>query len=201
MANFMRLANGNLDEHGDRVAELTSGILQKVRRVPPQAHLIVWAARVHDIGTLDIPDGVLSKTDPLTHSEKMLIESHPTRGAEMLTDYGHPFQVVEIVRHHHERWDGKGYPDRLHGLNIPFGSRVIAVADSFDAMLSDRPYRRAMTILQAARTLREGRGRQWDPAIVDAFLESIQHRLKLAERLLQTDPTQERDVVPVAIGA
>jgi putative nucleotidyltransferase with HDIG domain len=201
MANFMRLGNRAIEAHGDRVAELTAGILSKVRRTPPQAHLIVWAARVHDIGKVGIPDSVLSQTEPLSPSERAQVEAHASIGAEMLADYGHPQQVVEMVRHHHERWDGRGYPSRLHGLEIPFGSRVIAVADSFDSMLNERPYRQAMSVLQAAQVLREGRGREWDPTIVDAFLESIRQRLNLAERLLQTDPTQVRDVLPLAVGA
>jgi HD-GYP domain-containing protein (c-di-GMP phosphodiesterase class II) len=80
---------------------------------------------------------------------------------------------MDIVRHHHERWDGAGYPAGLKGLDIPFGARVIAVADSFDAMTSDRPYRTGMLASQAAQILRDGRGQQWEPAIVDAFLRSL----------------------------
>ena len=81
---------------------------------------------------------------------------------------------MEIVRHHHEGWDGQGYPDRLKGLDIPFGARVIAVADSFDAMSSDRPYRAGMPLAKAAQILRDGRGKQWEPAIIDAFLRQLE---------------------------
>jgi HD-GYP domain-containing protein (c-di-GMP phosphodiesterase class II) len=84
---------------------------------------------------------------------------------------------IEIVLHHHESWDGTGYPHGLKGTAIPFGARVIAVADSFDAMTSDRPYRRGMPIQKAAQLLREGRGQQWDALIVDAFLRSIADQL------------------------
>jgi HD-GYP domain-containing protein (c-di-GMP phosphodiesterase class II) len=80
---------------------------------------------------------------------------------------------VAVVRHHHESWDGTGYPHRLKGTDIPFGARVIAVADTYDAMTSDRPYRKGMSPAQAARILRDGRGVQWDPVVVDAWLRSI----------------------------
>ena len=103
----------------------------------------------------------------------MIMQAHADRGAELLTRYSDFARVVDIVRHHHERWDGAGYPYRLKAKEIPIGARVIAVADSFDAMTSDRPYRRALSADQAASILLQGRGKQWDPAIVDAFLRSI----------------------------
>ena len=100
------------------------------------------------------------------------METHPGRGAELLARYPDFARGVAIVRHHHERWDGQGYPDRRAGIDIPFGARVIAVADSFDAMTSDRPYRPGMPVERAAQILREGRGTQWDAQIVDAFLRT-----------------------------
>jgi HD-GYP domain-containing protein (c-di-GMP phosphodiesterase class II) len=102
------------------------------------------------------------------------MDSHPARGAELLARYSDFARGMDIVRHHHERWDGHGYPDRLKGLDIPFGARVIAVADSFDAMTSDRPYRIGMPTDKAVQILREGCGHQWEPAIVDAFLNYLE---------------------------
>ena len=101
------------------------------------------------------------------------MESHAERGADVLTRYHDFAGGAAIVRHHHESWDGAGYPHKLKGTDIPFGARVIAVADSYDAMTSDRPYRAGMNPGKAASILRDGRGRQWDPTIVDALVRSI----------------------------
>src|SRR5581483_2790892 len=109
----------------------------------PEASLIISAARVHDIGKIGIPDDILKKPGKLTSRERAIIESHAARGADLLVRYPDFARGKAIVRHHHERWDGKGYPDGIRGLEIPLGARVIAVADSYDAMTSDRPYRRA----------------------------------------------------------
>jgi HD-GYP domain-containing protein (c-di-GMP phosphodiesterase class II) len=111
------------------------------------------------------------------------MEEHPVKGAELLKRHRDFARGVALVRHHHESWDGTGYPDGLKGAEIPFGARVIAVADSYDAMTSDRPYRKGMPIARAAGILREGRGRQWDAAVVDAFLRTIADQLEQEEAL------------------
>ncbi len=98
------------------------------------------------------------------------METHSARGAELLQRYPDFVRGVAIVRHHHERWDGQGYPDGKSGYDIPFGARLLAVADSFDAMTSDRPYRKGMSTERACTILREGRGTQWDEQLIDAFL-------------------------------
>jgi putative nucleotidyltransferase with HDIG domain len=159
--------------HSRRVTEYAREILSSMGKVGPEVDLIIWAARVHDIGKVAIPDGVLNKPAALTDEERTVMESHSERGAEFLSRYPQFERGIEIVRHHHERWDGKGYPHKLRGTEIPFGARVIAVADSYDAMTSDRPYRRGMAPARAAAILREGRGTQWEGAIVDAFLRGI----------------------------
>src|SRR5262249_17883824 len=124
-------------------------------------------------GKIGIPDAVLHKNGPLTDEERTLMELHPVHGATLLRRHSDFARGVEIVLHHHERWDGAGYPHRLRGMDIPFGARVVAVADSFDAMTSARPYRRGMSSRQAAEILQAGRGKQWDPAIVDALLRAL----------------------------
>jgi HD-GYP domain-containing protein (c-di-GMP phosphodiesterase class II) len=159
------------------VAELSESILRELGKSGPEANIILWAARVHDIGKIGIPDDVLHKVAPLTLEERALMETHPERGAWLLARYPDFAPGVALVLHHHERWDGHGYPHRLKGEEIPFGARVIAIADSFDAMTSNRPYRRALSLEKAATVLREGRGKEWDPALVDAFLRSIAHRM------------------------
>jgi putative nucleotidyltransferase with HDIG domain len=173
MADTVDMRDPYTGGHSRRVTEYTEAILRAMEKHGPEVELIISAARVHDIGKIAIPDGILNKPGKLTDEERAVMESHAERGAEVLRRYKDFARGVAIVRHHHESWDGGGYPHRLRGTDIPFGARVIAVADSYDAMTSDRPYRKGMTPAQAARILRDGRGIQWDPAIVDAWLRSI----------------------------
>lgn len=174
LADAVDLRDPYTGGHSRRVTELSKHILREMNISGPEVDLILSAARVHDIGKIGIPDRILNKPTQLTPEEKRIMDSHPQRGAELLARYRDFSRGMEIVRHHHERWDGKGYPDGLSGAEIPFGARVIAVADSFDAMTSDRPYRAGMPASEAARILREGRGSQWDAAVVDAFLRWLE---------------------------
>jgi putative nucleotidyltransferase with HDIG domain len=160
--------------HSRRVAELCRAILNELPIYGPEADLIVAAARVHDIGKIALPDQILHKSGPLTPEERAVMQSHALRGAEFLARYHDFKRAVEIVQHHHEFWDGRGYPAGLAGTTIPFGARVIAVADSFDAMVTDRPYRRGLSVEQATQILRNGRGEQWDAEIIDALLRNIE---------------------------
>ena len=173
LADTVDLRDPYTGGHSRRVTAFCAGILRVLECTGPEETLIIAAARVHDIGKIGVPDGVLNKPGPLTPEERVLMETHPVLGADFLKRYRDFVHGVDIVRSHHERWDGQGYPDGLAGLAIPFGARVIAVADSFDAMTSDRPYRRGMPVEAAVRILREGKERQWDARIVDAFLQTI----------------------------
>jgi HD-GYP domain-containing protein (c-di-GMP phosphodiesterase class II) len=155
------------------VTELTRGILEELQVGGPEAALIVLAARIHDIGKIGVPDEVLKKAGPLTPAEWEIMREHPVLGADLLSRYPGFERGVEIVRHHHERWDGGGYPDRLKGTAIPFGARVVAVADAYDAMTGHRPYRPGMAPHVAREILAGGRGVQWDSPIVDAFLRRV----------------------------
>jgi putative nucleotidyltransferase with HDIG domain len=173
LADAVDLRDAYTGGHSRRVTEFTTLILHELGTMGPEVELIRTAARVHDIGKIGIPDHILNKAGQLSVEEKCIMDSHPDRGADLLARYQDFARGRDIVRHHHERWDGEGYPAGLKGLDIPFGARVIAVADSFDAMTSDRPYRAGMPIERAARILHEGRDRQWDATIVDAFLRCL----------------------------
>jgi HD-GYP domain-containing protein (c-di-GMP phosphodiesterase class II) len=173
MADAVDLRDPYTGGHSRRVAEYCANILRQLDLRGPEVDLILAAARVHDIGKIGIPDQILNKPDRLTDEERAIMETHAARGAELLVRYPDFARGAEIVRHHHESLDGSGYPSKLAGYAIPFGARVIAVADSYDAMTSDRPYRRGMQPAKAAQILHEGCGKQWDPAIVEAFLRSI----------------------------
>jgi hypothetical protein len=174
MADAVDLRDPYTGGHSRRVTEFTLGILHEMSVIGPEVDLIRSAARVHDIGKIGIPDQILNKPGRLTDEEKLIMDSHPVRGAELLARYTDFARGMDIVRHHHERWDGQGYPAGLKGLDIPFGARVVAVADSFDAMTSDRPYRAGIPINKAAQIMHEGRGQQWEPVIVDAFLRHLE---------------------------
>jgi HD-GYP domain-containing protein (c-di-GMP phosphodiesterase class II) len=173
MADAVDLRDAYTGGHSRRVTRYTAAILEAMNLRGPEADLITAAARVHDIGKIAIPDRILHKPDRLTEEERAIMESHPRQGADFLARYPDFHRGIAIVLHHHERVDGKGYPSRLEGNDIPFGARVIAVADSYDAMTSDRPYREGMQAAVATRILLEGRGSQWEATIVDAFVEQV----------------------------
>ncbi len=200
MADAVDLRDAYTGGHSRRVTAYSEAILRALNLAGPEVDLVLTSARVHDIGKIGIPDAVLHKPGPLTPEERAVMERHPVDGATLLKRYGDFARGVAIVRHHHERWDGEGYPDGLKGTEIPFGARVIAVADSFDAMTSDRPYRTGMPVARAASILRDGRGTQWDTAIVDAFLSTLAGDAEQAtvQRQRQTDPSGEPVPGPAA---
>lgn len=126
---------------------------------------------LHDVGKIGVPDAILAKPGPLSAEEMRLMQTHPIYGVSMVAPLGRFLgeSAMEVIRHHHERFDGSGYPDRLSGDGIPLAARVFAVVDSFDAMTSDRPYRKALSLEEALDRLKRGAGSQFDPGIVDAF--------------------------------
>jgi len=128
------------------------------------------AALLHDTGKLAVPEHILNKPGRLTPAEFEKMKRHAAIGADILSSIEFPYPVVPIVRHHHENWDGTGYPEGLKGEEIPIGARVLSVIDCFDALTSDRPYRHRMSDAEALAIVRERRGSMYDPAIVDAFL-------------------------------
>ena len=132
------------------------------------------AALLHDVGTLSIPVGVLAKQGRLDPGEFSQVKRHPLVGEEILGALPRAEHLLPAVRHHHERMDGAGYPDGLGGDNIPLFARIIAIADAYVAMTSDRPYRRRRSREDAIHTLRQGAGQQWDAALVERFLRLVE---------------------------
>jgi putative nucleotidyltransferase with HDIG domain len=131
------------------------------------------ASLLHDVGKLAIPDYVLNKPGALTAAEYETMKRHANIGATILDTVEFPYPVVPVVRHHHENWNGTGYPDRLSGRNIPLGARILSVVDCFDAVTSDRPYRRRLTDEQGIEILRQRRGTMYDPEVVEAFIRTL----------------------------
>ncbi len=142
-------------------------------RVDPQLATrpeVAYGFFLHDIGKVGIPESVLCKPGPLTDDEWTIMRAHPAIGAQIVEPIRFLQGAVEIVFTHHERWDGAGYPTGLVGEQIPLAARVFAVADSFDAMTSDRPYRSALSFDQALEEIRRGAGTQFDPTVVEVVL-------------------------------
>lgn len=163
---------------GDHCRRVSSLAMQMTRSVSGEGHelldVMVTASRVHDIGKLAIPVMILDKPGRLTNQETMIVRRHAVIGASLLTLFGATPAVTAIVRHHHEWWNGAGYPDGLAGEAIPLGARIIAICDAFDAMTSDRPYRRARTIDEALHELEQCAGMQFDPDLVRRAAEQFQ---------------------------
>ncbi len=132
-----------------------------------------FGAYLHDIGKVNVPDEILTKTESLTDDEWDTMRNHPQYGAEMLREKEILKGAAEIVRAHHERWDGKGYPAQLSGNDIPIGARIIAVVDTYDAIVSARSYKKALAKEEALTELEKNAGSQFDPRVVRAFLQVV----------------------------
>lgn len=142
-----------------------------------ETEFIALCALLHDIGKISTPDHVLLKPGPLATDEWDVMRDHAASGARILNQIPSLERCAIVVRAHHERFDGTGYPDGQHGLHIPFEARVVAVADAFHAMISERPYRQPIAPRQALQILQDGRGSQWDPDVVDAMLGMFARRV------------------------
>lgn len=156
--------------HSRRVAATARALARRLNMTEEEADLIESAGRVHDLGKVAVDPTVLLKTGKLDEEEWAQMRLHPVYGATVVGQFSAYEEGTGLVRHHHERWDGAGYPDGLAGEEIPRGARILAVADTFDALTSDRPYRPGMSIERAAAVLRDGAGTQWDAQIVEAML-------------------------------
>ena len=156
--------------HSDRVRQWSGRLAIAWGFSAGQVKRLEFGALLHDIGKIAIPETILNKPGKLTKEEFDIIKQHPVTGANIVSQVDYFQDIAPIIRWHHESFDGSGYPDGLEGQLIPIQARMITVVDAFDAMTSDRPYRKKMPIEVAARILRENKGRQFDPELVDIFL-------------------------------
>lgn len=168
-------------KHIRRMSEYCAVIARGLNLPPREVELILHASRMHDVGKIAVPDAILQKPASLDASEWVVMRRHPTVGSKILDRSSS--EVLEagrvIALYHHERWDGAGYPGGFSGENIPLWGRICAVADVFDAVTSERPYKPAYPNEEALRILREGRGTQFDPHVVDVFLECLEEVLAI----------------------
>jgi putative nucleotidyltransferase with HDIG domain len=161
--------------HSQRVQELALAIGRKLGLPSEELDTLGIAGLFHDIGKLRVPDAILTKPGPLTPEEFALIKRHPEDGVAIVGHLGRMRDAVPFIRHHHERWDGRGYPLGLAGDAIPVGAAIVGLADAWDAMTTERPYSRARSLHDAAQEIARGRGTQFAPAVVDAFLATVEH--------------------------
>jgi HD-GYP domain-containing protein (c-di-GMP phosphodiesterase class II) len=153
-------------------------------------------AMLHDVGKIVVPSDILNKAAPLTPAERAIIERHASAGADLLKDVEFPWDVLPMIRHHHERWDGAGYPDGLSGEALPISARILCVADVYDALTTHRPYRAAYTPQQALEAMRADRGRVFDPDVLDLFariLESLPAPIAFPPAAPRDEPAQGPD--------
>src|SRR5882724_690811 len=159
--------------HIQRVRTLVEGLGRAVGYPEDQMEGLKAAALLHDIGKLAVPEHILGKPGKLSPAEYSKIMIHPVVGADILSNVEFPYEVVPIVKHHHERFDGSGYPNGLRGEEIPFGARLLTVVDCYDALTTNRPYRSSYGRAEALGVMRGERGRTFDPALLDRFFAII----------------------------
>ena len=175
LARTMAGRDRSTHEHAQRVQQYAVALAREAGISDhPMLEAIDIAALLHDIGKLAIPDRVLHKPGPLTQNEYDQVKQHVIIGADILSAAALPDSLALLVRHHHENWDSTGYPDGLRGEAIPVGARVLVIVDCYDALTSDRPYRRALSHGHAVAMIEERRGSMYDPDIVGVFLRIIQ---------------------------
>lgn len=172
--------------HSERVAAYAMNMAEATGKFKPfELNNFYYACLLHDIGKVNIPDSILTKPGMLTDEEFDIIKTHPVVGAEAIRDVEGIADNIDVIYHHHERWDGKGYPDGLAGENIPFLARVTAVADAFDAMTSSRSYRPALEFEVAYQRILDGQGSQFDPQLIKLFKQIYPQWVNISKTYLK----------------
>ena len=184
LANAVEARDAYTGRHAERVAAYGTAIAAVLGLALSDNPEIEFGFLLHDVGKVAVPDAILFKAETLTPDEYRLIARHPEIGSEILRDVDFLGDAKLVVRHHHERWDGKGYPDGLAGDAIPLAARVFAVADTLDALTTIRPYRPASAWSVAREEIRAGAGTQFDPTVVAAFEQIPEGELEATRRRL-----------------
>lgn len=160
--------------HSERVVNYVDKIAKKMNLPEKEIKIIKYGAFLHDIGKIEIDRNLLSKTETLSITEKLIIKQHPSLGAEIIRPIKPLRQVVPYILYHQEHFDGNGYPEGLQGEEIPLGARIVAVADSYDAMTTSRPYKQGKSFQEALKELRKYKGTQFDPQVVEVFISILE---------------------------
>ena len=175
LVSLVDLRDSYTGGHSTRVADYSRRMALELQLSDRDTETVIMAASLHDIGKIGVPEAVLRKPGKLTEEEFEAIKKHPEFGWMVLRGVEGFEEICLLLLHHHERLDGRGYPGGLRGEEIPFGARIITVADSFDAMTTNRPYRKAGSPEAAAKELLRCAGTQFDPVVVEAFMPYLNH--------------------------
>jgi putative two-component system response regulator len=173
LARAVEAKDSSTESHTERVARAARSLGAAVGISGEMLENLYLGGVIHDIGKIGVPDALLLKPGPLDPDELTLMRTHVLIGEDIVRPLRSASGLIPIVRHHHERWDGRGYPDGLRGEDIPLPARIVAICDAYDSMVSDRPYRRALSPDRASEVLREGAGSQWDARLVALFLGQV----------------------------
>jgi HD-GYP domain-containing protein (c-di-GMP phosphodiesterase class II) len=174
LASALEARDPETNAHTGRIKDYAVALAEAMQVPPDVRRSVMLGSLLHDVGKIGIRDSILLKPGPLSPEEWSIMRTHPAVGEKMLSGVEFLRGALPVVRHHHERWDGAGYPDGLARHDIPIGARIVAVCDAFDAMTSDRPYRRAAPVDEATQTLLQGARTQWDPDCVGLLVDVIQ---------------------------
>ncbi len=189
LSNALEAKDAVTSQHTEEVVRLAVAVAAELELDLEAVRTVELGAVLHDIGKVRVPEAILNKAGPLDEAEWTVMRTHPEVGEQIVRPIQSLQAILPIVRHHHERWDGTGYPDRLSGRAIPVGARIVAVCDAYRAMTEDRPYREALGPGAARRELEEGSGTQFDPDCVAALLRALDRREATAEVVALRPPT------------
>jgi putative two-component system response regulator len=181
LANAVEAKDLVTEQHCARLAVVAARLCERLGLGVDEREAITYGALLHDVGKIGIPEALLSKTGPLTPDDWVVLRRHPEIGERICLPLGLSQSFAPIVRHHHERWDGGGYPDGLRGATIPVGARIVALADAYDAMTHDRPYRPAFPTAYALDEIRQQSGRQFDPELTEPFITCLDELADVTE--------------------
>jgi HD-GYP domain-containing protein (c-di-GMP phosphodiesterase class II) len=186
LADIVDLRDHYTYEHSTRVANLARAIAAEMKLLPEEIEAIYMGARIHDVGKIGIKGQILLKEGPLSEADWQEMKTHPEVGAQLVSKFPDYTSAARLVLAHHERFDGRGYPNRLKGKDIPLGARIISVSDCFDALTSRRPYRGPLEVERAVAEIRRNSGKQFDPDCVEAMLRVLRRQGALPSLELAT---------------
>jgi len=175
LANAIEAKDSYTRGHSERLAKLAGACAERMGLRPDEVGAVKLGAILHDVGKIGIPDRILRQAMALTEDEMAWMRRHPQIGADIIAPVEGLHHIAPLIRHHHEKWDGTGYPNGLKGEEIPLGSRIISVADAFEAMVADRLYRPSLGLAKAMEEIKTGSGTHFDPSVVQVFVDMIEH--------------------------
>jgi putative nucleotidyltransferase with HDIG domain len=191
LSNALEAKDAVTSQHTEEVVRLAVAVAAELDLDLDAVRNVELGAVLHDIGKVRVPESILNKPGPLTDEEWVVMKTHPEVGEHILRPIQSLNAILPIVRHHHERWDGSGYPDKLAGRAIPLGARIVAVCDAYRAMTEDRPYRAALSAAEARKELHEGAGSQFDPDCIEAMIRALDRRDSAATVVALRPPTTD----------